>query len=188
MEGLWEGLEFNKRITGLLITAGLLSIILGILAFITKIFVDFLGTMVSNPIEQFISEFMFDDLLEYYMIDVKGNGLLLRPSILWPLRVLALLGGALTIAAAFIPPLSRPFIGALVVLPLLAVLPFLWIAAVDTTLFLNRVEKAERKGYVGEKIGCWVAVILCTLIFLAAALAISIGSKVPVLAPFSPIN
>lgn len=153
-------LKRNTKITAFLVISGLVSITLAVMAWVWS------WPDTNN-----------------YSIQIGQYVLDIRPYTLWVMRILGLIAGALSIATAFVDPLSRPFIGMGVALPLLAIVPFLFFIATDTCAGLD-ISDAEGTKFKTDRIFAWMFAIMNSTFLILAALVIASGRKIRFLAPF----
>ena len=119
----------------------------------------------------------------YFGFLIGTNMLVSRASSVWVLRVLGLIAGPLTIAAAFAKPLSRPLIGMGVALPLIIIVPFMLLVGSDTSTMLASMDQGS--GLLSaHRANAWAIAIGYSILFLLSALSISFGHKIRAFAPF----
>ena len=156
----------NKKITALLVLTALLNFSLSILAWFCQ-----QGS---------------DDVKDFFGIHLGPFIMVVRAPSMWVFRVLGLIAGGLIMMALFQRPLSqRPIFRASAAILLLCLVVFFWVAVYDTKLFLDHYEANEDDEIpVLLRIFWLIIPSIASIIFVLAALAISLGFKFRALALF----
>ena len=166
-------LVHNKKITVLLVLAAIMCFDLGVIGWREcKLMYD-----ETNPEERYSK-------YTYYLIKMDTYVFAIRPSHLWVLRICPFIVGALIIVAAFSRRLYRPYVGVGVSLSILALVALIRILAKDSSMMFAIVEANAIWDVARQKLFAWTLLIVDTILFLSAAMVITLGHKIRAIAPF----